>query len=95
MSQHPRPRAGVFAARAGLLLHENLINAVLKKPLEHHVPQKHFLSLISTGDKYAVLSKSVFAFEGGCYWKLKDYIDRTWMTTHKEYPDKKEEKEED
>eukprot|EP00957_Ditylum_brightwellii_P111302 8488084-Ditylum_brightwellii.AAC.1 len=77
--QHPRPKAGVFAVRAGPLLYTNLLAALFDKPLHPHKPQSDFLGLISTGDCYAVASRGRFALEGAYLWKLKDYIDRKWM----------------
>ena len=88
LDMHPRPKAGVFAVRAGPVLLTNLLNYLTCKPLVSHRPQKDFLSLISTGDPYAIASKgSWFALEGKLLWKWKDYIDRTWMAKYTQLPD--------
>lgn len=88
MDKHPRPKAGVFAVRAGPVLLTNLVNYLTCKPLVAHKPQKDFLGLISTGDPYAIASRgSWFALEGKLLWKWKDYIDRTWMAKYTHMPD--------
>ena len=50
----PRPKAGVFAVRAGPVLRENMANFLLRRPLKTHELQRDFLGLISTGDGRAV-----------------------------------------
>uniref|UniRef100_A0A7S1ZP91 Uncharacterized protein n=1 Tax=Trieres chinensis TaxID=1514140 RepID=A0A7S1ZP91_TRICV len=79
MQDHPRPKAGVFAVRAGPVVKENMIKYLLGKPLKKHRPQNDFLGLISTGEKYAVASRGRWALEGAYLWTLKDRIDRRWM----------------
>lgn len=92
MTKYPRPKAGVFAVRAGPPLYENLMRfLLLEKPLKSHKPQREFLGLISTGDPYAVASRGRwFSMEGRFIWKWKDYIDRTWMKKYKELPNVEE-----
>jgi selenide,water dikinase len=83
VDRHPRPKAGVFAVRAGPVLAENVARHLNHQQLRHHRPQKEFLGLISTGDKYAVASKgSWFCMEGAWLWNVKDWIDRKWMAKY-------------
>ena len=82
--ESPRPKAGVFAVRAGPILRDNILAAALGQPLTKHKPQSDFLSLISTGDKYAVASRGRFAFEGAYLWRLKDHIDTSWMRDYQD-----------
>jgi selenide,water dikinase len=69
MVGHTRPKAGVFAVREGKPLAENLRRALLKRPLKRFKPQKTLLSLISTGNRYAVASKAGFHLQGAWLWR--------------------------
>jgi selenide, water dikinase len=83
MDLHPRPKAGVFAVRAGPILYSNILRYVQGRALIHHQPQATYLSLISTGDKYAVASKGRWiCLEGRWLWRWKDWIDRRWMAKY-------------
>ena len=90
---YPRPKSGVFAVRQGPPLYKNIKRALTNKPLKRHVPQISFLSLISTGNKYAIASRGSFAWEGAWLWKLKDYIDREFMHKYNELPEMLEKEE--
>ncbi|CAI5467920.1 unnamed protein product [Closterium sp. Yama58-4] len=83
---YPRPKAGVFAVRQGMPLAKNLRRALLDQPLKPFRPQKTFLSLISTGDQYAVFSRGSLAFEDRLMWTLKDRIDRAFMRQFSQLP---------
>jgi len=75
--EHPRPKAGVFAVRAGPPLLDNLMASLLQQPLKPHIPQTIFLSIISAGNRYAVATRGTdFCREGRWVWKWKDRIDR-------------------
>ncbi|MEQ1611308.1 MAG: selenide, water dikinase SelD [Hyphomicrobiaceae bacterium] len=85
--EHPRPKAGVFAVRQGPPLTENIRLALAGQQPKPFVPQREFLSLISTGDRNAIASRSWWAASGPRVWRLKDWIDRTWMDKAKAVPE--------
>lgn len=85
--QHPRPKAGVFAVREGKPLFDNLRRALLGKPLKAFKPQKHYLSLISTGNQSAVASRGPLGFEAPLLWRWKDQIDQAFVEKFTNLPD--------
>lgn len=86
MVGHPRPKAGVFAVRQGKPLAENLRRALASRPLVRYRPQERFLSLVTTGNRYAVASKGPFVLEGEWVWRWKDRIDRAFMAKFRDLP---------
>ncbi|QJR16638.1 FAD-dependent oxidoreductase [Usitatibacter palustris] len=75
----PRPKAGVFAVRAGNVLSQNIRAALAGAPLQRWKAQRRYLSLISTGDRNAVGAWGPFSFSGEWAWRWKDRIDRRFV----------------
>eukprot|EP01041_Mallomonas_annulata_P010067 gene10067-20981_t len=88
MAEHPRPKAGVFAVRAGPILTENIRRKLFGEPLHNWTPQDQFLGIIGTGEGSAIASKGPMALHGSYIWKLKQHIDRQWMAGYQQLPPK-------
>ena len=85
-TDRPLEKAGVFAVRMGQPLAENLRRSLRGEPLKPYRPQRHWLALISTGDRHAVASRGVLGFAGDWVWRWKDHIDRSFMRRFTEFP---------
>lgn len=88
MVASPRPKAGVFAVRQGKPLAENLRRFLQGNPLQTYQPQSKFLSLISTGDRKAIMSWGALPLgnESAWLWRWKDVIDRKFMDQFRQLP---------
>ncbi len=85
-TSRPLEKAGVFAVRMGPPLVKNLRLALRGQPLVTYDPQRTWLALISTGDRYAVASRGALGFAGAWVWTWKDWIDRRFMRRFTELP---------
>ena len=83
---HPREKAGVFAVRQGPPLTINLRRRARGMAPEPFSPQRHFLTLLSCGNRSAIAARGRFAAAGKWAWRLKDHIDREFMRRFQELP---------
>jgi selenide,water dikinase len=74
------PKAGVYAVRQGPHLTQNLRAFLEGAPLSPYRPQSDFLTLLNLGDGTALGAKWGMSFEGEWVMRLKDWIDRRFMT---------------
>jgi selenide,water dikinase len=72
-------KAGVYAVREGPVLAGNLRRALRGEPLRSYEPQRHWLSLINTGDGRALASYRGLSAHGRLAFLLKDRIDRRFV----------------
>ncbi|MCE2518154.1 MAG: selenide, water dikinase SelD, partial [Alphaproteobacteria bacterium] len=84
----PRPKAGVFAVRAGPVLTANLRNMVFEAPLTSWKPQRDYLALIGVGGGRALPIRGAIALPPSSWaWRLKEWIDRKFIAKFSELPD--------
>jgi pyridine nucleotide-disulfide oxidoreductase family protein len=84
---HPHPRSGVYAVRAGPALARNVSIALCNLsnppgaavPLVPHDLPRHTLNLLSCGDQSAIASYGPWSVQGRWVWRWKDWIDRRFM----------------
>ena len=80
----PRPKAGVWAVRAGPPLAENLRRAATGRSLRAWRPQREALAILGVGHGRAVAWRNGVVLQGHKIWWLKDRIDRRWMRMYTE-----------
>jgi selenide,water dikinase len=84
-TERPLEKAGVFAVRMAKHLAANLRRSLRGQSLQPYTPQRQWLALISTGNRYAVASRGPLGFAGGWVWQWKDRIDRQFMRRFNEF----------
>ncbi len=77
-----RPKAGVWAVRAGAPLAENLRRAAMGRALRAWSPQRHALAILGLGGGRAVAWRGRLAIAGGWVAAWKRRIDRRWMAMY-------------
>ena len=79
-----RPKAGVWAVRAGAHLAENLRRAARHRPLKPWRPQREALVILGLGTGRAIAWRNGLSVSGTAVWRWKDWIDRRWMRMYTE-----------
>jgi len=79
LDSSPRPKAGVFAVRAGPYLFHNIISVFENRAPRKFFPQRNHLKLISIGGQKAISSGRGFQFSGNTIWRWKNFIDKKFM----------------
>jgi selenide, water dikinase len=81
---NPRPKAGVWAVRAGTPLADNLRRAARDEALRRWRPQSDALVILGLGDGRALAWRNGIAVSGRLVWRWKDWIDRRWMRMYQQ-----------
>ena len=87
MAFSPRPKSGVFAVRQGPILARNIRRYCRGKKLICFKPQRSFLSLITTGNKFVVGTKGPWTFSGEWLLYLKKIIDENFIKKYTILPE--------
>lgn len=75
-------RSGVHAVKAGPVLAANLRAVIGGTQLSQYQPRSRTLYLLATGDKRAIVSWGRFFAAGHWAWRLKDWIDRYFVSRY-------------
>ena len=78
----PHPRSGVYAVRSGPPLLTNLKAVLRGLPMQSYQPAARTLNLISCGERYAIAAWGPLHVEGRWVWRLKDRIDRGFVSQY-------------
>jgi len=79
LANHPHPKSGVYAVKAGPVLAANLRATLQGRKCAPWTPQTRALALLSTGDRHAIGAWGNWVWQGRWVWRWKDYIDRRFV----------------
>lgn len=83
MESYPElEKSGVYAVRQAPILWTNLKNYIEEKSLDSYHPQRNILSILSTGDKQALLMYRGTSFHGRFAWNVKHRIDKRFVNQY-------------
>ncbi|WP_128895210.1 FAD-dependent oxidoreductase [Longirhabdus pacifica] len=72
-------KTGVYAVKAAETLWHNLLAYVQGTDLKTYKPQRHYLAILSTGHRQALLKYGTFVAHGRWCWTLKKKIDTSFI----------------
>jgi selenide,water dikinase len=81
---NPRPKAGVWAVRAGAPLAANLRRVARGRAVRRWRPQSDALAIVGLGGGRALAWRNGVAVSGPAVWRWKDWIDRRWMRMYQQ-----------
>ncbi len=84
ISGSQRPRAGVFAVRAGPVLAKNLRKYLHGHALKRWSAQRRYLAIIGTADNGAIASWGHFGLKADGFLALKYWIDRRFIAKYQQ-----------
>ncbi|MGC6454607.1 MAG: selenide, water dikinase SelD [Candidatus Puniceispirillaceae bacterium] len=82
IADNPRPKAGVYAVRAGPILARNIRRYATGRSLRPWRPQTRALAILGTADGRAIGIRGTHASRSRAWWWLKKWIDRRWMAKY-------------
>ncbi len=80
----PRPKAGVYAVRAGPVLAQNIRRFIAGQRTRSWRPQTRALAILGTADGGAIAIRGSHASRSRLWWWLKKRIDRRWIAKYTE-----------
>jgi len=78
----PLAKIGVYAVRENPILFYNILATLENRPLKIFRPQKRFLLICNLGDGTGLLLRGDLIWRGRIALRLKNYIDRKFMSTY-------------
>ncbi len=82
LKDRPLDKVGVYAVRENPILVHNLMATLKGEPLTTFTPQDTYMLIFNLGDGTGVLVRNSLCVTGKLVFKLKDYIDRSFMNKY-------------
>ena len=83
----PRPKSGVYAVRQGPALAVNVRRYATGRPMRRFRAQRRALAIIGLGAGRALASRGGWAVSGAWVWRLKQWIDRRFISKFNDLPE--------